>query len=529
MDQKHHGQGDNVARDKIENIGTKIVQYESKREVPRLLTKLPSLSDKIIGREEELSSLFDTLETSQRVVLMNGMGGIGKTTVATAFANRHRDKYTHIAWVEQLGDFSNDLGSNKVLAQNLGIPLSGDPTSDAQIILNAMSNLGGKSLLVLDNGDEQLQQFKDYFPKAPDWHVLITSRQEMSFAKKVALDFLNEKEALNLFYSHYDLDEDDETASEILRTVDFHTLTIEVFAKTAQNLEITPLRKLRDLLEQRGVKIGKPVDFSAITHSKEDQIKQLFPYLEAIFQLPDMSEDEVFLLKQYIGLPPIFLSWDMITSLLDIKDEDESVWDSNLMARNSLRKKGWIIYDEEQQAFKMHRIIQDVLVDKLKPEFEDLETLVNNITDLLYLDEVKENPVDKFQFIPFGVRILQVFPDHEHEDFAVFVSNLAVVYRNLGEYEKARDLHQKVLELDIRNYGEDHPSTARSRSNLAVVYQNLGDYEGAHSLLEKALESDIRNYGEDHPSTAIRRSNLALVYQDLGDYEGARSLLEKVL
>ncbi|MFT5168476.1 MAG: hypothetical protein ACI8P3_003719 [Saprospiraceae bacterium] len=44
---------------------------------------------------------------------------------------------------------------------------------------------------------------------------------------------MNGEEAMGLFYTHYTRDKDDLVLQEILRTVDFHTLTVEILAKTA--------------------------------------------------------------------------------------------------------------------------------------------------------------------------------------------------------------------------------------------------------------------------------------------------------
>lgn len=145
--------------------GDLVIYGEQK--VKRYLTALPSLEDTIIGREKDLQKLQETLNTSQRVVLMNGMGGIGKTTTAIAYANQYKHQYTHLAWVEQLEDIITAFSSHSLLVKNLGIELSKDPIADTQLILNRLSNLGGKSLLIIDNATEQLKAFKDYLPKAP--------------------------------------------------------------------------------------------------------------------------------------------------------------------------------------------------------------------------------------------------------------------------------------------------------------------------------------------------------------------------
>jgi hypothetical protein len=54
------------------------------------------------------------------------------------------------------------------------------------------------------------------------------------------------------------------------------------------------------------------------------------------------------------------------------------------------------------------------------------------------------------------------------------------------------------------------------------VLQDLGDYTGAKELLEKSVASNEKNFGPDHPSTASSYSCLATVLKDLGDYPGAK-------
>ena len=48
------------------------------------------------------------------------MGGIGKTTTAIAFANKYKEEYRHIAWVEQVEDFVTSLTTNTVLTRKPG-------------------------------------------------------------------------------------------------------------------------------------------------------------------------------------------------------------------------------------------------------------------------------------------------------------------------------------------------------------------------------------------------------------------------
>jgi tetratricopeptide (TPR) repeat protein len=45
-------------------------------------------------------------------------------------------------------------------------------------------------------------------------------------------------------------------------------------------------------------------------------------------------------------------------------------------------------------------------------------------------------------------------------------------------------------------------------TNLGIVLKNLGDFEGAKKIYERALEINEKAYGKDHPKTANVRNIL---------------------
>lgn len=58
-------------------------------------------------------------------------------------------------------------------------------------------------------------------------------------------------------------------------------------------------------------------------------------------------------------------------------------------------------------------------------------------------------------------------------------NNLAVVLRELGQLDQARQLQEDTFARRRRVLGDDHPSTLASANNLAVVLRELGDLDGA--------------------------------------------------
>ena len=117
----------------------------------------------------------------------------------------------------------------------------------------------------------------------------------------------------------------------------------------------------------------------------------------------------------------------------------------------------------------------------------------------------------------------------DHADVATSYNNLASVYNSLGEYNQAKELYEKALTIRKKIFGEDHADVATSYNNLALVYNSLGEYNQAKELHEKALTIRKKIFGEDHANVATSYNNLASVYEKLGKYNQAKELHEKAL
>jgi hypothetical protein len=65
-----------------------------------------------VAREEELTQLHDILGTGseRRTAVIHGLGGMGKTQLAVAYAKRHRDKYSAVFWVNARDEASLKQG-----------------------------------------------------------------------------------------------------------------------------------------------------------------------------------------------------------------------------------------------------------------------------------------------------------------------------------------------------------------------------------------------------------------------------------
>lgn len=107
------------------------------------------------------------------------------------------------------------------------------------------------------------------------------------------------------------------------------------------------------------------------------------------------------------------------------------------------------------------------------------------------------------------------------ETLASILSNLAMYYFGLDEYEKAIQLDQEALSIRKKIYGEEHPAYANSLNHLSITYEQAGNYQEAISIGHKALAINEKIYGKEHTSYAGNLYNLARFHWGLCNYEEA--------
>ncbi|MBI9034062.1 MAG: tetratricopeptide repeat protein, partial [Bacteroidales bacterium] len=489
--------------------------------LPKKLTlEIPRLSEEhIVGRTKELEDLRSLLIEKREALLLNGIGGIGKTTIAQVYVDKYWEEYHHIAWITQnpggsfLMDFINTTGLRKNLNISDTITEPKDTFNEIIRKLNAIDDL--PNLLMLDNVDEGIEPLKDRLPSPPNWHILLTSREELNGFNPVYLDFLSTEDAFRLFKKHYTRNHlNDKQIKELIKKVDYHTLTIEILAKTAmkQRYSYGQLEKALSKNSKAFIKIDR-----AGTNHK---IEKITSYLCSIFSMSRLNEDEIWLMQQMVCLPSDFHNYESLYEL--IKPEVSNKHEVFAETITDLTNMGWLLNNNETDSYKLHMVVGEVVKKTQLPDPCEISGLIESITELLNIDQSKDNPVVKFQWVPFGKQILSILDGCKNMEADIenkiskLKNNLALVLKALGDFNGAKILLEKAMASDEKNFGEEHPTTAVSYSNLALVLQDLGDFNGAKILLEKAMASDEKNFGEKHPTTAVSYSNLALVLKDLG-------------
>jgi tetratricopeptide (TPR) repeat protein len=144
--------------------------------------EIPSPNPNFTGRAAELERLRDNLFSRQppHVQVISGMGGIGKTELATQYVHRSIDTYEIIWWIraehqDRVRDALVKLGQRLELRQ--ATTDSARDRTVAAVLETLQSGAWPSWLLVFDNAVNPLDLQK-YIPASqPTGHVVITARQ----------------------------------------------------------------------------------------------------------------------------------------------------------------------------------------------------------------------------------------------------------------------------------------------------------------------------------------------------------------
>jgi non-specific serine/threonine protein kinase len=149
-------------------------------------TNLPLQPTSLIGRDQELLALAAAL-TITRVLTLTGVGGVGKTRLALAVAERVAGSFEDGTWLVELAPLADAALVARNVATAVSVPLS--PGADP---ISALINYfrARQSLLILDNCEHLLAACatlsEGLLRQCPHLHILATSREPLAAAGELS-------------------------------------------------------------------------------------------------------------------------------------------------------------------------------------------------------------------------------------------------------------------------------------------------------------------------------------------------------
>jgi predicted ATPase len=542
---------------------------------------LPDQRTSFVGRTDEREALASSFE-AHRLVTITGIGGGGKTRLATCVASDLLEEFPDGAWFVDLGPALDRESAGIAIAGAAGFRVPPERTPVGWLV-DQLSD--AETLIVLDNCEHIIEEaaaiVDELLAGTQNLKVLATSREALRVEGERVFpipqlpvpatdspDTIASSPAVRLFEDRArqlvpDLvlgDGDLKAVADICRQLDGWPLAIELAATRVTVISPQEIKeRLAEVMRSsqgprskvaRHQSLEAAIDWSYRLLDAEERLLferlSVFPAsfdlaaVESVAAAPDL-EDGLDLLSRLVakslvsvdGLSSTGRRYRLLdplrhyaTGRLDERGETDAVWARHASHFVELAERAEGYLRSEKHAEWM---------DRLRAEYENLSAALRHSIDsgasetaarlaaaLRRYWEDREDVREAGRWLNDVLAISETVSEPARAKLLLAVGNHA---SRIGEADRARSLLSEAVRLyrDLDGTGlvtSDDLSTALN--NLAVLHAIEKEWDDAYHLWEEALVASRRD--QNAWGTAVLLGNLALVAAEQDDIERARSL-----
>ena len=503
-----------------------------------------------LGRDDDLAAIDTALKTSNgraAITALHGLRGVGKSTLAAAYAEQHRGDYRATWWIRaeteptmradlvglgvRLGWVAPDAPEEAALATVLeqlcqgidGVVLIYDNAISPGSLDKFLPRGGGPRIIVTSN--------------APNWGGVASPVEIEVWPSDVGADFLTARTGRRT-----------ERGAALLLSEALGGLPLahEQAAAYCERIGVS-LAEYRSRFEKTPlVLLGNTRDASKAYHDGLTVEKtfalaiaeaaKLHPAAELLITYAAMLAPEPIPLylfsegREKFGEP--------FGSLL----EDEGSLDEAVAALRAFALIDRETIPDERYSevtadcIRLHRLVREVAAGRSTVDAAIARGALIRAMASAYPAEVFNDPFSWFRarrLDPLARALVSPESDlpKGSELSTSFLLNQMANYRQraLAAFGEARNLFERALTIDEHMLGPEHSDTAASLNNLGLLLQEQGDLAGARPYYERSLAITEKVLGPDHPYTATNLNNLGLLAQAQGDLPGAWPYFERAI
>jgi cellulose biosynthesis protein BcsQ len=537
----------------------------ARRDAPAIMGGVPSPNQDFIGREAELEQIRGELR-QRKIALVQGLGGIGKTQLATEYARRYQDDYDLIWWIPS--DDAHLIRRSFVsLARRLGLPDSPDVQYTVDSVLDELrrGHPAPNWLLVYDGAIEP-SEMRPFLSAGPG-HVLITSRSRswMSRSTAIELDVFTPMESAEFLMRRWPGISHSE-AHRLAEELGHLPLALEQAAAVHTETGM-PLEEYLQILA------ASPARALAVGESAEYPYSIAQTWLLAFERLSDQSPAAARLLEvcSFFSSRPISVQMLARGRGAALPPPLAETLGDEIGLRAAVRDIGRYALaqlDPSLDSIRIHTLVRGVLMDSMPseqrsatrrsaqevlsfaspgqpdhaatwPQHEQIAPhvipagLIDSDVDHVrraVLDQVRYQYVtgDYVQSAEIAERAVNSWArgaaGADDELCLVASFHLGNARRALGEYSRAREINEDTWRRMRRILGEDHEYTLRVANSNGADCRLAGAFRRALDIDKANLAQYQSHLGMNDLATLRAANNLAADRRLLGEFRRAQEL-----
>lgn len=515
-------------------------RYASVDEVLEILEKLIRESDvervflyhgfayntaNFVGRENELRQIETIFSSRQQVLFLSGMGGIGKTELAKRYAYLYGEEYRTIVFVPYQESIVQTVCGEDIHIHNVhreqseeGLETEEEYFERKLKILKEQTTKD--DLIILDNFDVEEDEDLERFLECP-CRFLITTREDFRDYDFCQIDVqqmedINDVEALFAVYNPRSYEEEERgQIREILKLVEYHTMTVELIAKYLREAEEEPYVLLEKMRMIEGITGTEEV---SVKHRKDRKMQnqKVQEHLKALFDLSGFSNVQLELMQSLSLLGYVRIARETFLSYVPLAGAKEAL--------DKLIRLGWVEHNKKTDKISLHQIILDLVYHDSKPTAESCPAIIEKMTAYARQD-LESSALDevRWQFLKYFMerisgenlayaRLCVAYCGHIHNE--MYYLKQAEKICRFGQEKECHALLFRIYLLQIRKVGKKDDLIDRMMEEDFDENRYLQEFQNQIYELAGKAEREIQSDTEDVGILGKSMIDLALEVND---------------
>lgn len=385
-----------------------LAQYEH---TSPYLTPIPPIdADQVVYRRRDLLHIRALQKKGLPIVFLQGMSGMGKTTLCKLYIYNYIDEYTYVAWIgtgasltDALVAYFFDEKNQQLYTQQYKQDIK------LQRIIAFLQQLPGKKLLIADGLDHyqaaDLAMFKALCQEA-NFDILISTTQpyQGDEFQTIGVEYFDEEQSSELFFKEHLSAKEDAYLPKLLGLVDYQPLMSRLLARVLHQYKEWNVKKLYKALHQSSMANTNWLIAARLLEDRPQEHQVLFTHVLTLLNIAGFSDNEKWVMKQFLLFPPFEIDWNDLKQALNVQSRISRLLSANrwqyafLDGLDTLTQKGWLSRDKT--TYKFHGILQEAAHYFLRFEIdEEWEGLLKTATNLqqIYLEQKRLNEAQQMK------------------------------------------------------------------------------------------------------------------------------------